>query len=253
MERDELVRERKKRRKMDDGSGSVDEPIPEVVTPAALDVCNVTQEEMKEFREHIPVISIMCNRGMRSRHWKQMSDIAGFDLTPDAGTTLRKMLKLSLEEYMEQFEGISAAATKEFSLEKAMNKMLEEWDDVVFNLIAYRETGVSILASVDDIQTQLDDHIVKTQTMRGSPFIKPFENRIKAWEEKLLRIQDTIDEWLKVQAQWLYLEPIFSSEDIMQQMPEEGRLFHTVDRNWKEVMKSTVKEPHVCSPFLLAP
>ena len=54
----------------------------------------------------------MCNRGMRSRHWKQMSDIAGFDLTPDCGTTLRKMLKLNLEPYMEQFEGISAAATK---------------------------------------------------------------------------------------------------------------------------------------------
>ena len=54
----------------------------------------------------------MCNRGMRGRHWKAMSDIAGFDLTPDSGTTLRKMLKLNLEPYMEQFEGISAAATK---------------------------------------------------------------------------------------------------------------------------------------------
>lgn len=60
-----------------------------------------------------------------------------------------------------------------------MDKMVEDWDDVVFNTIMYRDSGVSILTAIDDIQTNLDDQIVKTQTMRGSPFIKPFEERIK--------------------------------------------------------------------------
>ena len=83
----------------------------------------------------------------------------------------------------------------------------------------------------------LDDHIVKTLAMRGSAFVKPSENEVKAWYIQLIRVQSTLEQWVKVQSSWLYMLPIFSSKDIVAQMPEEGRMFVQVDQIYKRYMQ----------------
>ena len=64
-ERDERERDRKKRKRhVEETEGAEPEkPEPEVVPPASLGVCNTVQDNMKEFKEFVPVISIMCNQG----------------------------------------------------------------------------------------------------------------------------------------------------------------------------------------------
>ncbi|XP_077305116.1 dynein axonemal heavy chain 3 [Lithobates pipiens] len=213
--------------------------------PGPRRVAENVKLKIDKFKVHLPIISVICNRGMKSRHWEEISEIVGFDIAPEPNTSLINMLEYGLSKFIDKMEQIGAAASKEYSLEKAMEKMKAEWSNMIFNFVRYRDTSTSILSAVDEIQLLLDDHIIKTQTMCGSPFIKPIENEAREWEQTLVLIQDILDSWLKCQATWLYLEPIFSSEDIIAQMPEEGRKFGIVDSTWKDLMAEAVKDTRV--------
>ena len=49
------------------------------------------------------------------------------------------------------------------------------------------------------------------------------------------------------QRSWLYLEPIFSSEDINRQLPVESKRYQTMDRIWRKIMNGAKKDPKVSS------
>ncbi|XP_015588713.1 dynein heavy chain 3, axonemal [Cephus cinctus] len=205
--------------------------------PGARRIAETVRGKVEKFKQFIPVLQTICNPGLQPRHWEQISKVVGVPIEPTAQSSLSDMIDHGLPVYINKLEEISSAATKEHALEKNLRKMQDEWQNVYFDLNPYRETGVHILSAVDDIQVLLDDHILKAQTMRGSPFVKAFEYEMQSWEEKLIMMQDIIDQWLTCQATWMYLEPIFSSEDIMRQMPTEAKNFRKVDKMWRAIMK----------------
>ena len=51
------------------------------------------------------------------------------------------------------------------------------------------------------------------------------------------------EEWLTCQRNWLYLESIFSAPDIQRQLPAEAKMFMTVDKSYKEIMRKVNKMP----------
>lgn len=96
---------------------------------------------------------------------------------------------------------------------------------MIFVFLFLRCTGINTLARLDDVQQVLDDHFIKTVSLRGSAFVKPINSEVKEWFDMVNRMNMTLDEWERVQIQWLYLMPIFSCEDIVFQMPDEAVLF----------------------------
>ncbi|XP_073507678.1 dynein axonemal heavy chain 3-like [Phyllobates terribilis] len=207
-----------------------------------LKVATTIKTKLEKFKINMPLVTALCTPGIKPRHWDLMSEKVGFNITPHEGTSLFEILHLGLQKYLDDLNQISLQASKEYALEKALNKMKTDWEDVCFIFSPYKDGGSHVLAAVDEIQVFLEDHIVKTTTMKGSPFITPFEEEILTWESKLRLFQEILESWLRVQMAWLYLEPVFGSEDIRSQIPVEGNKFEIVDRNWRLIMRESVKE-----------
>ena len=203
------------------------------------------REEIDAFKRFVPLLQEVANPALLPRHWQRIMELMEQPYDEDKPTSLQNLVDWGVEEKMEGLENIGAAASKEYSLLQTLNKMMGEWAGMEFRCVPYKESGTYILGGSEEVQALLDDQIVKAQGMCASPFVKPFEQDAKNWSQVLNVLQDMLDNWLKVQSTWLYLEPIFSSEDIVKQMPEEGEKFAQVDAEWRDIMNATKEAPDV--------
>lgn len=133
--------------------GQTEDPDPEK-HPVPLRLCHRMIEWVKDFKLGGYIVSIMCNPSLRPRHWDEMSEVAGFDVTPDAGTTLRKITKMGIEHILDSFEIISIGSNKELQLQTLLATMIKEWETITFPTSPFKETGVNILSNLDDIQVR---------------------------------------------------------------------------------------------------
>ncbi|CAF4290444.1 unnamed protein product, partial [Rotaria sp. Silwood2] len=203
--------------------------------------------QIEDFKPSIPLIQALRAPGMRNRHWEELSELVKMPVRPKKELTFSKCLEMGLQKYIDMISKVAEKAAKEFSIEQQLDKMENEWKSVRFDVLPYKQTGTFIIKTSEEISQMLDDHIVATQSMSFSPFKKAFEERIAAWENKLKITQEVLDEWLACQRSWLYLEPIFSSEDIIRQLPVESKRYQTMERIWRKVMKQAKDNPEVIS------
>ncbi|CAJ1051390.1 LOW QUALITY PROTEIN: dynein heavy chain 1%2C axonemal [Xyrichtys novacula] len=208
-------------------------------------MATVVRTKIEDFRPCVPLIQGLRNPGMKNRHWKMLSERIQMKVEPKADLTFSRCLELGLQNYVDDIAHVAEVAGKEYTIEQALEKMEQEWSNVLFEVVPYKDTGTYILRSPDEASQLLDDHIVMTQSMSFSPFKKAFEGRINIWESKLRLTRDVLEEWLTCQRSWLYLEPIFSSDDINQQLPAEGKRYQQMEHTWRRIMKSAFNNPKV--------
>jgi dynein heavy chain len=200
--------------------------------------------QVSEFKSKIPTIQELGNPNMRARHWEKVYSAMGKGYCDEI--QLETLLEWGVMDHSEVISEQSATSSGEAQLEDSLADIENNWTDLKFITISYRDSEtVFILGGLDDIYLALEDNQVTLQTMMGSRFIMGVREAVEIWDKKLALLSETLDEWIACQRQWMYLETIFSADDIQKQLPVEAQKFKIVDKTWKTIMKTTNEEPLV--------
>jgi dynein heavy chain len=200
---------------------------------------------VEDFKAILPVVINLGNAALKERHWDVVHAALGFDVNGVEGFTLGELIDNRAMDAAEVIGRVTTEAMQESVLEKMLSKVQATWEESDFELNMYKEQrDVFILGGVDDIIASLDDSLVTLNTIMSSRFVKAILEEVESWQKKLALFQETLDEWMTCQRNWMYLETIFSAPDIQRQLPNESKLFFNVDSSWKDIMKRTNENPN---------
>ncbi|RLN73947.1 hypothetical protein BBJ28_00018063, partial [Nothophytophthora sp. Chile5] len=210
------------------------------------EAADLLQREVEKFKLVLPVVSDLRSPSLQDRHWKQIHAALGFQMKGESGMTLGGLIERDVMKHGETVSAIAVAAQQEAVLEEMLKKVTDAWASTEFEVKPYKESkDVFVLGTVEEVTAKLDDSIVTISTIMGSRFIGAIQEEVESWRKKLVTLQETLDEWLLVQKNWMYLENIFSAPDIQRQLPDASKIFSHVDTSWKTIMRRTNENPHV--------
>lgn len=151
------------------------------------------KEEVERFREKIPVITHLRNPNLKQRHWLKIEGILNYKFVPGEVMTMKKFEDLGAFAFMNELQDVSAQASSEAGLEVLLKKIEDNWKDLEFITIPYRDyKDVFILGSLEEVQQVLDDSFINVNTILSSRHVGPIKGRVDDWYRLLELFSKTL-------------------------------------------------------------
>ncbi|EAY20035.1 hypothetical protein TVAG_365430 [Trichomonas vaginalis G3] len=172
---------------------------------------------------HIPIIRYICNPNYRQRHWKQISETAGFQIGPNDDYTWNWLIEFGVEQHIIAIASISKAATNEAKIEIAIAQMCDDLQKLRFK-VTKTEHGIHL----DDPATALlllAKHQQIMQEIFVPPYIQPFISKVKEYELLAANTRQILKQSIETEERINELQPAMESTDLKTQHSKMTNFF----------------------------
>ena len=194
-----------------------------------------------------PLIEQLSHRSIRERHWEHVMKLCGTSWDLDSTQfRLESIIEANLMRNADEIMDLTVASEKEAELEHRLKDITQEWRDKTMTFAAYKHRGLVTLKPEEtgQLKEQLDETLVILGSIVASKYVAPFRAEATLWCSRLTLVGETLNSFLEVQSLWMYLEAVFSTGDIMKQLPADAKRFSIVDKQWVKIFAKAREMPN---------
>jgi dynein heavy chain len=199
-----------------------------------IKLTSTMKEKIKEFESYNWIITCLMSTFMEEVDWKEIRAMMNNPSLSDT-MSLTKLKDEKINEFRDRIEMIKSKAVRRHGYTLELKELQSAYNAI--RLIEPKD-GKS-LKGIDDIQILLDEQSNKLVNIISNPVTqsnKTLKENSKTHNDRIKNVQMILEEILKFQSNYLYLEPIFTAPEINKELADLRTEFLKVNSFWKLVL-----------------